>query len=72
MLRGRPSGLPSRRGGTSALLWLNQDELAELIGEVRSAIVSKMNNKPSPDRSLYLLSPILFPIEERPQHGTDQ
>ena len=45
-------------------LWLNQGELAELIGEVRSAIVSKLDNKPTPDRSLHLLSPILFPIEE--------
>jgi DNA-binding transcriptional ArsR family regulator len=53
-------------------LWLNQDELAELISEVRSAIMSKVDNKPSPDRSPYLLSPILFPIEELPQHGTDQ
>src|SRR5262245_48614503 len=45
-------------------LWLNQDELAELIGEFRSIIVSKMDNEPAPDRGLYLLSPILFPIEK--------
>jgi DNA-binding transcriptional ArsR family regulator len=48
-------------------LWLRQDELAELIGELRSVIVSRMDNEPSADRSLHLLSPILFPIEERPQ-----
>jgi DNA-binding transcriptional ArsR family regulator len=52
-------------------LWLNQVEVAELISEVRSVIIPKMNNKPARDRSLYLLSPILFPIEERPQHTTD-
>ncbi|QUW78402.1 ArsR family transcriptional regulator [Streptomyces mirabilis] len=48
-------------------LWLSQDELAELISEVRGAIVSRMDNKPAPDRGLHLLSPILFPFEERPQ-----
>jgi hypothetical protein len=45
-------------------LWLNQAELAGLIGEMRNAIASKLDNKPTPDRSLHLLSPILFPIEE--------
>lgn len=53
-------------------LWLNQDELAELISEVRSIILSKIDNKPAPDRSLHLLSPILFPIEGSPQHTTDK
>jgi hypothetical protein len=51
-------------------LWLNQDELAELIRQIRSAILSKADNKPTPDRSLHLLSPILFPIGEPPQHRT--
>ena len=49
-------------------LWLSQGELAGLISEVRSALMSRMGNGPAPDRSLYLASPILFPIEERP-HG---
>ncbi|MFC4607166.1 hypothetical protein ACFO9E_04935 [Streptomyces maoxianensis] len=48
-------------------LWLSHDELAELSSELRSVIASRMDNKPAPDRSLHLLSPILFPIEERPQ-----
>lgn len=47
-------------------LWLSQDELAELISQIRSAIVSRMDNKPAPDRSLHLLSPVLFPIGELP------
>jgi hypothetical protein len=51
-------------------LWLNQDELAELISEICSAIVSKIDNKPAPDRSPHLLSPILFPIGELPPHRT--
>ncbi|MFI0463096.1 helix-turn-helix domain-containing protein [Saccharopolyspora sp. 5N102] len=48
-------------------LWLGQDELAELISELRSVIASRLDNEPAPGRSLHLLSPILFPIEERPQ-----
>jgi DNA-binding transcriptional ArsR family regulator len=53
-------------------LWLTQHELADLISELRSAIMSKINNQPTPDRSPHLLSTILFPIEEPPQHSTDQ
>jgi hypothetical protein len=34
--------------------------------------MSKINNQPTPDRSPHLLSTILFPIEEPPQHSTDQ
>ncbi|MFD4946043.1 helix-turn-helix domain-containing protein [Streptomyces sp. NPDC058239] len=45
-------------------LWLSQDELAEMISELRSVIVPRMENEPAPDRAQYLLSPILFPIEE--------
>jgi hypothetical protein len=52
-------------------LWLSRKELGELIDDVRRAIVSKMDNEPSPDRSLHLLSPIMFPIEESSRHGTD-
>jgi DNA-binding transcriptional ArsR family regulator len=45
-------------------LWLNQDELAELISEVRGAIGSRWGNEPAPDRRPHLLSTILFPIED--------
>lgn len=48
-------------------LWLSKDELAELVDEMRSAIKSRTENKPAPDRSLHLLSPILFPTEEQSQ-----
>jgi hypothetical protein len=53
-------------------LWLTQDEVAELISEVGSTIVSRMNNEPASDRRMYLLSPILFPIEELPRHTADK
>jgi hypothetical protein len=45
-------------------LWLSRDELLEMISELRSAIVPRLANRPTPDRAQYLLSPILFPIEE--------
>jgi DNA-binding transcriptional ArsR family regulator len=47
-----------------APLWLNRDELAAMVSDIRSLIASRMSNLPAPDRNLYLLSPILFPIEE--------
>jgi DNA-binding transcriptional ArsR family regulator len=43
-------------------LWLSTDELAELISQVGTILVSKMDNQPVPGRRLHLLSPILFPI----------
>lgn len=54
-------------GYTQVPLWLDQNELAELIDEILAAIRSKGHNKPTPGRSLHLLSPILFPLE-RPSH----
>ena len=44
-------------------LWLSEDELAGLIDEVRSALVARRDNEATPDRSPYLASPILFPLE---------
>ena len=43
-------------------LWLSQDELAELISQIRRILMSKMDNQPAPGRRLHLLSPIVFPI----------
>ncbi|MEV4510081.1 helix-turn-helix domain-containing protein [Dactylosporangium sp. NPDC049525] len=45
-------------------LWLSPDELLELIGELRRAILPRLANTPAPGRSQYLLSPIHFPIDE--------
>ncbi|GII31891.1 helix-turn-helix domain-containing protein [Planotetraspora mira] len=45
-------------------VWLSQDELLEMISELRGAIAPRLANRPAPDRAQYLLSPILFPIEE--------
>jgi DNA-binding transcriptional ArsR family regulator len=45
-------------------LWLSKDEIAELISEVQGTVIAKMDNQPTSGRRLYLVSPILFPIEE--------
>jgi hypothetical protein len=39
---------------------------------VGSAIMSKAGNEPAPGRNLYLLSPIVLPIEEAPQPGVGE
>ena len=44
-------------------VWLNRDELNAMITELRAAIVPRLANPPTPDRTRYLLSPILFPSE---------
>lgn len=45
-------------------IWLSPDELLELIGELRAAIAPRLANQAAPNRARYLLSPILFPIED--------
>lgn len=45
-------------------LWLNPAELAEMIEEMQAGIIARAGNQPTPDRGLYLLSPIFFPIEK--------
>ncbi|MEU7145457.1 helix-turn-helix domain-containing protein [Nocardia sp. NPDC046473] len=47
-------------------IWLSDDEVLELIDGLRAAILPTLGNEATPDRTQYLLSPILFPIEERP------
>lgn len=47
-------------------IWLNRDELVAMIAELRAAIVPRLANRPTADRTRYLLSPILFPSEEPP------
>lgn len=45
-------------------LWLGRDDLAEMVEQVRAMLLSKMDNEPRAGRRLYLLSPILFPIDQ--------
>lgn len=51
-------------------IWLNRDELTAMISELRNAILPRLANQPTPDRTRYLLSPILFPSEQ-PTTDTD-
>jgi DNA-binding transcriptional ArsR family regulator len=45
-------------------LWLTQDELLGLISGLRQAITPVLDNPATPDRTRYLVSPILFPTEK--------
>lgn len=47
-------------------IWLSRDELTQLISGLRAAILPMLANPPRGDRAKYLLSPILFPLEEPP------
>jgi DNA-binding transcriptional ArsR family regulator len=47
-------------------IWLSRDELTQLISGLRDAILPMLANPPRGDRAKYLLSPILFPLEEPP------
>jgi DNA-binding transcriptional ArsR family regulator len=51
-------------------LWLSRDEVDDLISEMRAAILSRMGNRPGPERVRYLLSPILFPAEGGPAQSS--
>lgn len=53
-------------------VWLSPGELHGMIDGMREAIAPRLANEPSPDRTQYLISPILFPVEAPPtETGTD-
>ena len=54
-----------RVGYRQVSLWLNRRELAELQREIGRMILAARDNPPA-GRRQYLLSPIIFPIEEPP------
>ncbi|MFE2140848.1 ArsR family transcriptional regulator [Streptomyces sp. NPDC059456] len=47
-------------------VWLSLGELHGMINGMREAIAPHLANGPSPDRTQYLISPILFPVEAPP------
>jgi DNA-binding transcriptional ArsR family regulator len=61
----RPDANPYRDavGYTQASLWLSRRELADIQRIVRAAIVASSDHLAGTGRRLYLLSPIMFPIE---------
>lgn len=53
-------------------VWLSPKELHGMIDGMREAIAPHLANEPTPDRTQYLISPILFPVEAPPTAtGTD-
>ncbi|GAB2750350.1 helix-turn-helix domain-containing protein [Kitasatospora kifunensis] len=59
-------------GYRQGIAWLSQQELTELIDELRTVLIPKMHNKPAPGRSPHLVSAIFFPVEEAPRHGAEE
>ncbi len=53
-------------------VWLSQEELAELVDEMRRVILPRWGNEPMPDRRPHLLSTIVFPLAEAPRDSPEQ
>jgi len=51
-------------------VWLSRDELLQLIEGMRAAILPVLGNEATSDRKRYLLSPILFPVEDPGDGGS--
>jgi DNA-binding transcriptional ArsR family regulator len=64
--RDQPEPAADLVGYRQHAVWLSQDELVEMIGQLRAAIAPRLANEPTPERRQYLLSPILFPIDPPP------
>ncbi len=45
-------------------LWLSKEEVSSMAEQVSEMLASRMDNAPESGRQLYLLSPILFPIDQ--------
>jgi hypothetical protein len=58
-------------GYRQGTLWLSPEELAEMAGEMLGVLQSRVDNQPSPDRTPYLLSVILFPTGHPPRVQPD-
>lgn len=52
-------------------LWLSPAELAEMVEELSAGLKARAGNEPTPERGLYLLSPIFFPIERAAGSGAE-
>ncbi|MFB6853712.1 helix-turn-helix domain-containing protein [Streptomyces sp. NPDC056341] len=70
--RGTADPVADQVGYRQHAVWLSPEELHGMIGGMREAIAPHLANEPSPDRTQYLISPILFPVEAPPtETGTD-
>ncbi|MEV6261074.1 helix-turn-helix domain-containing protein [Streptomyces sp. NPDC051784] len=48
-------------------MWLNPDELGELIEDLREVIAPRLMLGPAPGRRRHLISPVLFPADPGPE-----
>ncbi|MFE3443185.1 helix-turn-helix domain-containing protein [Nocardia sp. NPDC059180] len=53
------------------VIWLDRDELAGLIDDLRAVILPRLTHEASADRNPYLLSPILFPMTSARNDSTE-
>lgn len=56
-------------GYRQGMLWLDHDELLELVEVLQTAFIARGSNEPAPGRRPYLLSAIFFPTEAPEQGG---
>lgn len=64
--RETPDPVADQVGYRQHALWLSPGELRGMIDGMREAIAPHLANEPAPDRTQYLISPILFPVEAPP------
>ncbi|HWE91932.1 MAG TPA: helix-turn-helix domain-containing protein [Pseudonocardiaceae bacterium] len=50
-------------GYRQGILWLNHDELADMIDALREVYLARAGNAPAPGRSPHLMSAIFFPTD---------
>ena len=65
LTRGHADPAADMVGYRQHAVWMSEEERDKLIEGMREAIVPVLRNEPGEGRSQYLLSPILFPVEER-------
>lgn len=62
----RPGAKPAEDtvGYRQRALWLSPDEVADMVREMTEVLAPRIAHEPSPERSRYLISTILFPAEK--------
>jgi DNA-binding transcriptional ArsR family regulator len=59
-------------GYRQGTFWLSQDEITEMIGELRQVFLARAGNQPAPGRTQRLISLVQFPTDEPTQDTADQ
>lgn len=62
--RGRADPGADLVGYRQHAVWMSREEVEALIAGLRAAIVPVLGNEPTADRAQYMLSPILFPLDD--------